>query len=78
MICLSNNEVEKRSELVEQTEETKDKLLQILLNPEQFAQFMDIQTWYRSPSYTHTFKLMIEDVIKGMGTGEWQKIVRGE
>ena len=82
MIELKNelrDEKEKASELNPiQEEQGKDRLLQVYLTPEQFEHFLDVHKWYRSPSYSHTFRLIVEDIVKGLGTGEYVKMVRGE
>lgn len=68
---------EKHSEVGVQSEERDTKLISVYLSPEMFANFLDIQAWYRSPSITHAMRLMIQDVHKGLGTGEYVKMVRG-
>lgn len=68
----TNNLEEKHSEVATQSEGSRDKLIQVYLSPELVTKFTDIQNWYRSPSITHTVRLMIEDMwnIKNLEEGK--------
>ena len=55
---------EKHSEVEPSTEESNTRMIKVFIEKELFAQFEEIQKWYRSPSITHTIRLMIEDMYK--------------
>lgn len=67
---------EKHSEIAQQTEESKEKLIQVYLSPEQYEQYMDIQNYYRSPGISHTLRLLIEDVHKGLKMQLYPQMVK--
>lgn len=52
---------EKHSEIEPTTEGNNTKLFRAFLDLAHYDKFLDIQKAYRSPSLSHTFRLMIED-----------------
>lgn len=67
---------ESHSEVSPLTEDKTEKLIQVYLSLEQYEQFMVIQAFYRSPSISHTLRLMIEDINKGLKEGLYQQMVK--
>ena len=62
-----NDTDEKHSEIEPTTEGNNTKLFRVFLSLVDYEKFVQIQKQYRSPSLSHTFRLMIEDCWKGEG-----------
>lgn len=69
---------EGHSEINPKTERDRGKNISVYVDEEQMEQVLKIQTFYRSPSISHAVKLMFEDVAKGLESGVYGKMIRGE